>query len=164
MIRTGFHTCAGVVEGHDAYVYLAELVSVGGGLWVCSHPKPRVSTTENNTNVLFCVRVDGILGGIRVSSTLQSSNVVVRTSGRSRPCYWRSPSHSERTRRLALVPVAPSHTRRCGSLGGYSTAVRARTAEARRVLERCMSRWVGTMLNVQHCRFGDTPLCTGRQR
>ncbi|KAF9470793.1 hypothetical protein BDN70DRAFT_901838 [Pholiota conissans] len=52
----------------------------------------------------------------------------------------------------ALVPVAPSRTQRRGSLCGYSTAVRAGYAEARRVLERRMSMWVGTTLNVQRWR------------
>ncbi|KAF9475246.1 hypothetical protein BDN70DRAFT_268242 [Pholiota conissans] len=64
----------------------------------------------------------------------------------------------------ASVPVAPSQTRRRDSLCGHSIAVRARIAEARRVLERRMSRLVGTALNVQHCQFGDTSLFTGWRR
>ncbi|KAF9471397.1 hypothetical protein BDN70DRAFT_976570 [Pholiota conissans] len=57
----------------------------------------------------------------------------------------------------ALVPVAPSRTQRRGSMGGYSTAVRAGYTEARQLLERRVSSMAELAAERARC---DVEACT----
>ena len=57
----------------------------GGFLRVCHHPKLASPQQKNNTNVLFCVHIDSIFRGSRISSSLPLLNVIRIHTIRSLP-------------------------------------------------------------------------------